>query len=113
MSRKRIFTGICILLVAGVVAIGVRAFLIAGFQQGLTPCVSNLRQIDAAKDQWMLEKIKTSNDVPTWDEILPYLNKSQIPVCPQGGTYTIGRIGDPPICSIAGHGHTLPKGTGR
>ena len=103
MSRNGIITGVCILLVAVVVAIGVRAFLIARSQQGLTPCVSNLRQIGAAKDQWMLEKIKTSNDVPTWDDLRTYFRGEVPPKCPNGGSYTIGRVGDMPTCSVAEH----------
>ena len=67
-------------------------------------CINNLRQLDAAKKQWALEKNKTVTDVPTQADITPYLR--QWPACPQGGTYTIGAVGEPPTCSVAGH--TLP-----
>jgi hypothetical protein len=59
--------------------------------------------IDAAKSQWALEKSKTATDVPTQDDLKPYLMNSQFPVCPQGGTYTIGAVGDKPTCTIPGH----------
>jgi len=72
-------------------------------------CIGHLREIDAAKQQWALENKKTANDVPTWDDIIPYLGRgAQIPRCPQGGTYKIGRVGDPPTCSIGGPGHSIP-----
>ena len=69
-------------------------------------CINNLRQIDAAKQQWALENNKTANDVPTEEDLLPYL-RNDFPVCPSGGTYTIGAVGVPPTCSYPGH--VLPQ----
>jgi hypothetical protein len=66
-------------------------------------CINNLRMIDAAKQQWALEKNKSATDVPTADDIKAYLAHSQMPVCPAGGTYTIGAVGEHPQCSVAGH----------
>ncbi|HTX21820.1 MAG TPA: hypothetical protein VMD27_08190 [Candidatus Aquilonibacter sp.] len=64
-------------------------------------CINNLRQIDAAKEQWALENGKKVGDVPTKDDLLPYL--PSWPVCPSGGTYSINAIGENPTCSIPGH----------
>jgi hypothetical protein len=113
MSRRRIFPIIATLFVAVVLIVSIRAFLIARSETASAPCINNLRQIDAAKNQWMLENSKTTNVVPIWADILPYLSKSQMPTCPDGGTYTIGRIGEPPTCSIGGRNHTLPEGEGK
>lgn len=113
MSKKRIFPIIATVLVAVILVVSIRAFLIARSEKASAPCINNLRQIDAAKNEWKLENGKTTNDVPTWNDILPNLGKSQMPVCPDGGTYTIGRIGQPPTCSIGGREHTLPKGEGQ
>jgi hypothetical protein len=66
-------------------------------------CINNLRQIDAAKQEWALEKNKTATDVPTEDDIKPYLINSRMPVCPAGGIYTIGAVGEKPTCSFRGH----------
>ena len=70
-------------------------------------CINNLRQIDGAKQQWMLEQHKTTNDVPTWDDLRDYIGQSgttgPVLTCPAGGTYTIGRVGEKPTCSIARH----------
>ncbi len=68
-------------------------------------CINNLRQLDGAKNQWALEKGKTTGAVPTKEDLLPYLRIW--PVCPQGGTYTIGPVGENPQCSIPGH--ALPR----
>ncbi len=70
-------------------------------------CTVNLRQIESAKRIWAMQKQKQTGDVPTADDITPYLPGHQLPVCPGGGTYEIGAIGETPTCSIAEH--QLPK----
>src|ERR1017187_8860000 len=73
-------------------------------------CISNLRQIFAAEQQWALEHKKSTNDIPTWADLEGhYILKK--PICPSGGTYTLGRIGDYPKCSVSGH--ELPSNYGR
>lgn len=66
-------------------------------------CINNLRQIDAAKNQFALEKGKANGDTVTEADITPYLVGGKMPVCPSGGTYTIGKVGEKPTCSTAGH----------
>lgn len=66
-------------------------------------CIGNLRLIYAAKQAWALDKNKTDNDVPTEQDLLPYLKGGLFPVCPSGGVYTIGAVGVLPTCSIPGH----------
>jgi len=66
-------------------------------------CINSLRQIYAAKAQWALELNKAATDTPTEQDLLPYLSGNVFPVCPSGGTYTIGAVGNPPTCSIPGH----------
>jgi competence protein ComGC len=75
-------------------------------------CINNLRQIDAAKNEWALEHNAKSNDVVTIKDIRPYIErernnpfikldaKGNLPKCPSGGVYTIGEIGEPPTCSL-------------
>ncbi|HZL12701.1 MAG TPA: hypothetical protein VFC85_01025 [Verrucomicrobiae bacterium] len=69
-------------------------------------CINNLRQIDAAKNQWALENNKTAGAIPTAQDIAPYLKldaNGNIPGCPSGGVYTLGAVGVLPTCSIPGH----------
>jgi chromosome segregation ATPase len=73
----------------------------------LNACINNLRQIDAAKQQWALENDKTADAVPSAQDLLPYLSNLVFPVCPSGGTYTINAVGVPPTCSVPGH--VLPQ----
>jgi hypothetical protein len=71
--------------------------------QERTACIANLRLIYAAKQAWALDKNKTDNDIPTEQDLLPYLKGSVFPVCPAGGVYTINAVGQLPTCSIPGH----------
>jgi competence protein ComGC len=74
----------------------------------MNACINNLRQIDAAKQQWALENNKKGTDTPTQSDLVRYISsKGQFPVCPKGGTYTIDPVDEPPTCSIPGH--ELPK----
>ncbi len=82
-------------------AIAIPNFVKARTTAQSNACINNLRQIDAAKEQWALEKGKQSTDTPTMDDLKPYLRS--IPHCPAGGTYTINAVGQPPVCSIPGH----------
>ncbi len=68
-------------------------------------CINNLRQLDAAENQWALEQVKKTGDVCTANDLKPYLRliNGQLPKCPQGGHYTIHAVGEAPTCSIPGH----------
>ena len=67
-------------------------------------CINNLRQIDAAKNEWALENVKTTNDIPTAQDLDKYIRGGYGSMhCPAGGTYTIEPVGQNPVCSIPGH----------
>lgn len=66
-------------------------------------CINNLRQIDAAKLQWALEKNRTTDAVPTVRDLLPYFRDGIFPVCPAGGIYSLNAVDEVPICSLPGH----------
>ena len=77
-------------------------------------CVNNLRQIEGAKETWVVDNKNTTNDALTWDAIRPYLRRDEVPKCPEGGAYTLGRVGEPPKCSlgpsfVGGKSHTLTQ----
>jgi Tfp pilus assembly protein PilE len=84
-------------------AIAIPNFVKARATSQQNACINNLRQIDAAKNEWMLEKGKKTGDMPTADDIRVYLIHNQLPACPAGGTYTIGAVGESPACSVPGH----------
>lgn len=87
-------------------AIAIPNFVKARTTSQQNACINNLRQLDAAKNQWALEKGKKTGDVCTEEDIKPYIKLTkagQIAPCPQGGHYTIGPVGEDPTCSIPGH----------
>jgi len=75
----------------------------AGEEAARNTCINNLRQIDAAKQQWALENNKVGTAVPTAQDLLPYLKDGVFPTCPDGGTYTINAVDELPECSIPRH----------
>ena len=107
-SSKRSFFAVvvtCILVVA--VASFVPAYLRARSTPSAAPCVVNLMQIAGAKASWALDNRKSTNDMPVWDDIKPFLKPGMS--CPQRGTYILGRVGEPPRCSLGGPSHRMPQ----
>lgn len=72
-------------------------------------CQNQIRQLQAAKQQWALEHQKTAEVTPTDKDIAPYLPGELIPGCPGGGKYTLGPVASFPACSVPGH--VLPPPT--
>jgi len=106
MSKKSIVVVVVVAFMGVVVAAFLQAFIRARTTPAMNACVNNLRQLDGAKQSWALEKHAITSDIPTWDQLRPYLSRPL--VCPQGGTYTLERVGEPPRCSVGGT-HTLPQ----
>ncbi|HEU6447476.1 MAG TPA: prepilin-type cleavage/methylation domain-containing protein [Verrucomicrobiae bacterium] len=78
-------------------------FIRARSTSAVNACINNLRQIDAAKNQWALENSKTNGTIAFVRDITPYIKldtNGNIPKCPRGGVYTVGKVGDNPTCSL-------------
>ena len=85
-------------------AIAIPNFVKARSTAQMNMCISNLRQIDGAKQQWALENKKQTTDTPTAQELDTYLHRSFTTLkCPAGGVYTINAVGEKPACSIPQH----------
>ena len=102
--KAAILNGLNIFVLMGFVALIVIPTFVASvrFRQA-NPCINNLRQIDAAKNQWSLENGKTNGVIVTENDITPYIRldaNGNLPKCPLGGTYTLGLVGEDPKCSI-------------
>jgi len=112
MSKIIAFVVAVVVLVLAVAL--VPAFIRARNTSASNACVNHLRQIAGAKEQWAVENRKTTNDIPSWADIKPFLSHAEVPQCPDGGTYIVGRVGELPRCSlgpalVGGKSHMLAQ----
>jgi prepilin-type N-terminal cleavage/methylation domain-containing protein len=104
------FTLVEIMIVVAIIgllaAIAIPNFVRARATSQANACINNMRQIDAAVNEFAMEKNKVTGatvDYPT--DITPYIKlntNSSIPPCPAGGTYNVGTVGAIPsvTCSL-------------
>jgi hypothetical protein len=107
MSRKLIVVAAVFTIIGGIAILILALMFHVHAGSTAAPCLNNLKQLNEAKQQWTLEYHKTTNDIPTMEDINPFL--SMKPFCPEGGTYNLGRVGESPKCSIGGALHTMPQ----
>jgi prepilin-type N-terminal cleavage/methylation domain-containing protein len=83
----------------------------------MTTCISNLRCIDEAKQQWAVEHRKQDTDTPTASDLQPYLGRTssgELPSCPVDAAQTFAtsyapqNVGAKPLCLIVSTTHVLP-----
>lgn len=78
------------------------------------PCIIYLRELNEAKQQWALDHGKTNGVAIIESDLTPYIRldvRGNFPKCPQGGVYTIGKVGEKPTCSLGTNvtpAHVLP-----
>lgn len=98
--KKHIIATVVGVAVLGFSSWGIISFRIARHRSMSNACVGNQRQIDSAKEQWAMQTGTTNGPVDV-QGMLFYV-KGGMPICPAGGTYTIGAIGEDPTCSVHG-----------
>jgi hypothetical protein len=69
-----------------------------------TQCRINLQQLDTATAMWADEFHKSTNDIPTWADLVG-TNRfiREQPECSGGGDYRLDHIGEHARCSIPAH----------
>jgi len=93
-----------IFLIPLLAAIAIPNFVKARSTAQMNACISNLRQIDGAKEMWVVENKKETSDTPTAQELDAYFKGGFSSLkCPAGGVYTINPAGEKPTCSIPNH----------
>jgi prepilin-type N-terminal cleavage/methylation domain-containing protein len=117
MRSRRGFTllevMIVVLVIAVLVAIAVPNFIAARENSRRKTCISNLRLLDGAKEQWAMATNARAGAVVVMSDLTlgGYLRGPAAgPSCPGGGGYTLRTVGETPTCSLAGDpdGHRSP-----
>lgn len=110
--KKRGFTlveiMIVVLIIGVLLGIAVPQFLQSREVSRHRSCLSNLKKLEEAKEMRAAEQRLENGDPCDLNDIVPtYVRR--MPVCPSGGTYTVGVIGATPACTYAGAlPHILP-----
>ena len=108
-NRKSGFTLVEIMIVVAIIgllaAIAIPNFVRARQTSQTNACINNLRIIDAAKQQWGLEKGQTTSASPNSSDIVVYMGRSGtvMPNCPLGTAsgYSINALSLVPTCPYA------------
>jgi prepilin-type N-terminal cleavage/methylation domain-containing protein len=121
VNRKWGFTLVEIMIVVAIIgllaAIAIPNFVRARTTSQQNACINNLRLIDAAKQQWALEKGQASTATPVGTDLQPYLGRGtagELPYCPVDSTQTFSQsyspnnVGTKPTCNIVASTHVLP-----
>ena len=102
---------ITLFVISALLAIASYAYVKSNTKARTTVCIANLKEIDAAIDQWVLE-----NHTPAGTSISGYTEeiyddylKGRRPKCPTGGEYILGIVGtrSQVTCTKEDEGHRL------
>ena len=114
---------IVVLIIGILLAIAVPNFVRAREASRGKACIANLKQVDAAKEQYAMDNKLNSGSAAVASDPLTVTGSSLVGsanyiknavVCPSNGAYTVGAIGTNPTCAIGANAaatyapHVLP-----
>ena len=94
---------IVVVIVVVLVAMAIPNFVKPSWTAHKNSCLSNLKQIDSAKQQWAKETKQDATAVPADSDIYGasrYIRA--LPFCPLGGNYSLNAVSAKPTCSRSG-----------
>ena len=102
---------IAVLIMGVLAAIAIPNFVNARVSARQKTCISNMKQLETAKEQWAMENKKAVGDTCLLSDIVGAgRNITRTPTCPAGGTYSVNVVGTKCSCSLsaAPDSHVLP-----
>jgi hypothetical protein len=104
LKPREFFVGIAIAAAIVFAVAGTRWLVRARTIDNQSTCRANLHQIEGAVGHWASEHQKAGEDTPAWTDLVgPKAYIAVMPVCPEGGAYTLAPVGGSPRCSIPDH----------
>jgi len=95
---------LAVFMIPLMMAIAIPNFVKARSTAQANACINNLRQIDAAANQFALEHhLSVGDSINFPNDLTPYIklnSEGKIPSCPAGGTYHLSKVGEVPTCSL-------------
>jgi prepilin-type N-terminal cleavage/methylation domain-containing protein len=95
---------IVVAIIGLLAVIAIPAYAQSRARSAQTLCISNLRCINDAKAQWAMDTRKGWGVQPHDEDLFgPTLYIRTKPQCPAGGHYDLGKVKEPPTCTVDGH----------
>ena len=95
---------IVVLIIGILLAIAIPNFVKARATSRTKACISNMRMIDSAKQQWAMDNNQPGTAVPAVADVLNYISSAAMPTCPEGATpYTVTSVDTKTVCPNVGN----------
>jgi type II secretory pathway pseudopilin PulG len=91
---------IVVLVIGVLLGIAIPQFLSSRSKSQARSCVSNLRQINQAKEQFAMANSLGEGVLLNAGDLQPNYIRGNFPTCPGGGVYYVGEVGRVPTCSL-------------
>lgn len=92
---------IVVAIIGLIMASTLPSFVRAREQSQHKSITNNLRNIQAAKDQWAMEKGKATSDIPSKTDLAPYFDQNAFPNPIANETYSLEAVGTFPYVDLS------------